>query len=115
MTLVQALEAYHQRIVSKQVSLKDRITSIIKPLKDILGTDENEQELIDSIVHTRNYLTHHNPRKELKASKGANLWPLCLKMELLLELHFLRLIGFNKEKIKSIVDNCPQLKRKCTL
>lgn len=115
LTLVQALEAYHQRIVSKQVSLKDRITSIIKPFEDLIGIDENQQELIDNIVCTRHYLTHHNPRKELKASKGANLWPLCLKMELLLELHFLRLIGFNKEKIKSIVDNCPQLKRKCTL
>ena len=112
LTLAQALEAYHQRIISKQVSLEDRITSIIKPFKDLIGIDENQQELIDSIVRTRHYLTHHNPSKELKAAKGVNLWPLCMKMELLLELHFLQLMGFSREKIDSIIDNCPELKRK---
>ena len=112
LTLAQALEAYHQRIVSKQVSLEDRITSIIKPFKDLIGIDENQQELIDSIVRTRHYLTHHNPRREPKAAKGVDLWPLCLKMELLLEFHFLQLMGFSEEKIDSIIDNCPELKRK---
>ena len=112
LTLVQGLEAYHQRIVSKQVSLKDRITSIIKPFKDLIGIDENQQELIDNIVYTRHSLTHHNPRKKLKVARGRNLWPLCMKMELLLELHFLQLMDFSREKIDSIVDNCPGLKRK---
>ena len=112
LTLAQGLEAYHQRIISRQVSLEDRITSIIKPFKDLIGIDENQQELIDSIVHTRHYLTHHNPSREPRAEKGVNLWPLCMKMELLLELHFLQLMGFSREKIDSIIDNCPELKRK---
>ena len=112
LTLAQGLEAYHQRIISKRVDLKDRIKSIIKPFKDLIGIDENQQELIDSIVHTRHYLTHHNPSREPRAEKGVNLWPLCMKMELLLELHFLQLMGFSREKIDSIIDNCPELKRK---
>ena len=115
LTLVQGLEAYHQRIISRQVDLKDRIKSIIKPFKDLIGADANQQALIDSIVHTRHYLTHHNPHKELKAAKDANLWILCLKMELLFELHILQVMGFSREKIDSIVDNCPKLKRKCAL
>ena len=113
LTLAQGLEAYHQRVISRQVSLKDRITGIIKPFKDLIGIDENQLELIDSIVHTRHYLTHHNPSREPGAAKGVNLWPLCMKMELLLELHFLQLMGFNREKIDLIVDNSPELKRKC--
>ena len=112
LTLVQGLEAYHQRIISKRVDLKDRIKSIIKPFKDLIGADANQQALIDSIVHTRHYLTHHNPSREPRAEKGVNLWPLCMKMELLLELHFLQLMGFSREKIDSIIDNCPELKRK---
>ena len=115
LTLAQGLEAYHQRIISKQVSLKDRITCIIKPFKDLIKIDENQQELIDSIVLTRDYLTHHNPSKELKAAKGVDLWPLSMKMELLLELHFLQLMGFSREKIDSVVANWAQLKRKCDL
>ena len=113
LTLVQGLEAYHQRIISKRVDLKDRIKSIIKPFKDLIGADANQQALIDSIVHTRNHLTHHDPSKEPKAAKGMSLWPLCLKMELIFELHFLQLMGFSQEKIDSIVGNSPELKRKC--
>ena len=114
LTLVQGLEAYHQRICRKMY-LRDRIMNIIKPFKDIIGTDENRQKLINSIMDTRNYLTHHKPSKELKAAKGVNLWPLCMKMELLLELHFLQLMGFRREQIDSVVANCAQLKRKCNL
>ena len=111
LTLVQGLEAYHQRICRKMY-LRDRIMNIIEPFKDIIGTDENRQKLINSIMDTRNYLTHHKPSKELKAAKGVDLWPLSMKMELLLELHFLQLMGFSRKKIDSIIDNCPKLKRK---
>ena len=112
LTLVQGLEAYHQRI-TEGMFLRNRITNIIEPFKDIIGTNGNPQELIDSIIGTRNYLTHHDPSKEPKAAKGMGLWPLCLKMELIFDLHFLQLIGFSRERIDSIIDNSPELKRKC--
>lgn len=113
LTLVQGLEAYHRKMFNEnRMNLRNRIEKIIEPFKDIIGTDEEQQELITGIMDTRNYLTHYNPSKELKAVKGVNLWPLGMKMELLFELHFLQLIGFSREKIDSIVDNCPGLKRK---
>ncbi|MDE0018973.1 MAG: hypothetical protein OXU51_22525, partial [Candidatus Poribacteria bacterium] len=113
LTLVQGLEAYHRKMFNEnRMNLRNRIERIIEPFKDIIGTDEEQQELITGIMDTRNYLTHYNPSKELKAVKGVNLWPLGMKMELLFELHFLQLIGFSREKIDSIVDNCPGLKRK---
>lgn len=112
LALIQGLEAYHQRI-SDSMSLKNRLKKIIEPFKDVVGLDEDPRELIESIRDTRNYLTHHNPAKESKVAKGVNLWYLCLKMELLFELHILQLMGFSREKIDSIVDNSPELKRKC--
>ena len=112
LALIQGLEAYHQR-TSNSMSLRNRLKKIIESFKDIIGVDEDPQELIDSIRDTRNGLTHHNPSQEPKVAKGVNLWYLCLKMELLLELHILQLMGFSREKIDSIVDNSPELKRKC--
>lgn len=112
LALIQGLEAYHQRIADS-MSLKNRLKKIIEPFKDVVGLDEDPQGLIESIRDTRNYLTHHNPAKEPKVAKGVNLWYLCLKMELLFELHILQLMGFSREKIDSIVDNSPELKRKC--
>ena len=114
LTLVQGLEAYHQKMFNKnRMNLRNRIEEVIEPFENIIGTDEKRQELITGIMDTRNGLTHHNPSKESKVAKGVHLWHLCLKMELLFELHILQLMGFSREKIDSIVDNSPELKRKC--
>ncbi len=114
LTLVQGLEAYHQKMFNKnRMNLKNRIEEVVEPFEDIIGTDKERQELITHIMNTRNGLTHHDPSKESKVAKGVNLWHLCHKMELLFELHILQLMGFSREKIDSIVDNFPELKRKC--
>lgn len=68
-----------------------------------------------AFTDTRNYLTHYNPSKELKAAKDWELEIICLKIEVLFQLHFLQLIGFSREQIDSIVVNSSQLKRKCVL
>ena len=95
-----------------EISLRKRITRLIEPFKELFGNKKKRKKLINGITDTRNYLTHYDPCKESQAAKGQDLWILCLKMELLLELHFLQLMGFSGEKIDSIIDNCPELKRK---
>ena len=46
------------------------------------------------IRDTRNYLTHYNKvLKPPKSASGVGLYYLCLKLEMLLELHFLHLLG----------------------
>ena len=112
LTLAQGLEAYHQRIESKRTKFEKRLNKIIEPFKDIFGTNEKRQALIDSIIVTRNYLTHNDLSLKQKAAKGKDLWILCLKMEVLFELHLLKLIGFSEKEIKSIVNNCSDFKYK---
>ena len=113
LTLVQGLEAYHRKMFNEnRMSLRNRIEEIIEPFKDIIGTDEERQELITSIMDTRNYWTHYNPKLELKAAKGRNLEVLCSKIEAFFQLHFLQLIGFNQEEIRSIGWNCQELRWK---
>ena len=111
LTLAQGLEACNEKI-SNVSNLKDSITDIIKPFKDFFGNNQQRDKLIEKIVDTRNYLTHHNPRKKQKAAKGKDLWILCLKMEVLFEFHLLKLIGFSEKEIKSIVNNCSDFKYK---
>ena len=95
-----------------EVSLSKRLRDIIKPFKDVIGNRTKRESLINKIVKTRNYLTHYDQSLELEAAQGDALWTLCLKMELLFQLHFLRLIGFNREEIDSIMANCPQIQWK---
>ena len=119
LALVQGLEAYHrrasnkrQRVKGKRVSLKNRMRSIIEPFKEVIGGECKQSKLIDRIVSTRDYLTHYDLSLESEAAKGEDLWPLCIKMELLFQLHILRLIGFSREQIDSLLANSIPLKQK---
>ena len=95
-----------------RISLRQRIKELINPFKEIFGNSEKRNKLTNKILDTRNYLTHYDPESEPEAAKGADLHVLCLKMELLFELHFLKLTGFAPEKIQSIADKCPKLQWK---
>lgn len=113
LTLVQGLEAYHRKMFNEnRVKLRNRIEEIIEPFKDIIGTNEEREKLITSIMDTRNYWTHYNPKLESRIATGWNLEILCLKIEVLFQLHFLRLIGFNQEDIRSIAWDCSELRER---
>ena len=97
------------------VPLGKRIKELINPFKEILGNSKERGKLAYKIAVTRNYLTHYDPKSEPEAAKGEDLYVLCRKMELLFELHFLKLTGFTPEKIKSIANNCRKLQWKRSL
>ena len=95
-----------------EVSLRHRLKSLIEPFKEIIEDQKKQKELINRIVNTRNYLTHYDQSLELEAAQGDALWNLCLKMELLFQLHFLKLIGFSREQIDSLLANSLPLRWK---
>ena len=99
---------------ANELTLKNRIEKMIEPF-DYLIDDERRPQLIDSIKDTRNYLTHYDPDLESKAAKGRDLEFLCVKMNALFRLHFLKLIGFSGQEIDEIVNKCSHLKGQCNL
>ena len=99
---------------ANELTLRNRIEKLIEPF-DCLIDDERRPKLIDRIVNTRNYLTHYDSKLESKVAKGDVLRFLCIKMNALFRLHFLKLIGFHEQEINAIVDKCPSLKEECNL
>ena len=95
-----------------EINLSNRIKKIIEPFKEHLGTSKERGKLLRKIVDTRNYLTHYSERLHDVSAKGRDLWALCLKMEVIFNLHFLKVIGFTDEEINGVVENCHPLKRK---
>lgn len=91
-----------------EVSLRKRIKRLIEPFKDLFGNKKERKKLISQIVDTRNYLTHHSSISE----DIKDLRTLCQKIEALFQLHFLLLIGFSREEIKSIACKCKELQWK---
>ena len=96
-----------------EVSLRKRIKKLIEPFKSHFGKKKKRTKLINKIVSTRNYLIHYDPLLESEAAQDQDLQILCLKIEVIFQLHFLQLIGFSQEEINSIADH--QLKRKLQL
>ena len=104
----------HKLNYANELTLKNRIEKMIEPF-DCLIDDERRPQLINSIKDTRNYLTHYDPDSESKAAKGRDLEFLCVKMNALFRLHFLKLIGFSGQEIDEIVNKCSHLKGQCNL
>ena len=102
-------------IHGNDLSLRNRIKRMIKPFNSIFGDKKERNGLVNKIVKKRNRLTHHGLSLESSTPPVRELEHLCLKMELLFELHFLLLIGFNEGEVNSIIDRCPKLQKKCNL
>lgn len=100
---------------ANELSLRKRIKQMIKPFKDLFGNRRERDLFISKVVDTRNYLTHYDSGLETKAASKESLWELCMKLEALFQLHFLRLIGMNLESIKSIVNKNTVLRNKLGL
>lgn len=111
LTLVQGLEALHTQ-TSVDIGLRNWITQLTDLFEKYMGGD-NRPMMIDKIIDTRNYLTHHNPKLKEKSAKGQVLMFLCNKMNVLFRLQFLKLIGFSIQEIDDIVDNCSYFKGEC--
>lgn len=95
-----------------EINLGKRLKRIIEPFKDKLGNSKERNKLLRKIVDTRNYLTHYSENLKDNAADGEELWILCQKMEVIFQLHFLKVVGFSDEEIESVVENCYPLKQK---
>jgi hypothetical protein len=97
---------------ANEINLRNRIKKIVAAFKEHIGNSKTREKLISNIVDTRNYLTHFDKSSKHKAVSGRELAFLCFKMEALLQLHFLQVLGFTKVEINSVLNNCDQLKQK---
>lgn len=95
-----------------EISLNRRIKQIMEPYKEVFGTGKERKRIIRKIVDTRNYLTHYNESLKERAASGKELWLLTQKMEVLMELHFLQVLEFSLDEIKSIFGDNYRIKQK---
>ena len=67
----------------------------------------------NQVVKTRNYLTHYDLKIGNEAvTESGELLKLYSKLEALVQLHMLRLLGFEDDYVKAIATRYPPLKKK---
>jgi ApeA N-terminal domain 1 len=90
---------------ANEMSLSMRIKDIIKPFKEYFGSAKKREKLINKIVETRNHLTHYDKNSQNKSAKDKDLIYLCWKLDSILKLIFLTVIGLTHKEIKEVVEN----------
>jgi hypothetical protein len=97
---------------ANELSLRQRLKDILAPFAESFGNKSTRRRMLDSIVTTRNYLTHYDIKLKDKTAKGRDLYQLCMRMEALLQLHFLSQLGFPAEEVASFALKAESLQEK---
>jgi hypothetical protein len=101
---------------ANEIGLRKRLKEIFNPIKIHIGNNRDQENLINKIIKTRNYLTHHDLKSKDEAINGLSLLNICDKMEAIFQLIFLKHLGLSEKEIKEIIDNeFNGLKHKLTL
>lgn len=85
---------------SRLTELTEKYSNLI--LEKILG---DKDQFVLSVKHSRNYYTHYSKSGEKKALKGGELFYLSERLKILLVCSFLIEVGFDKDKLSTLLDN----------
>ena len=101
---------------ANELSLRKRLLRMIAPFEDLFGTEDARKVLVHQIVTTRNYLTHYDYSIQNEAvTEPRELLKLYSKLEGLVQLHLLELLGFEIQHIRKIVGQYLPLKQKLNI
>lgn len=88
---------------SHEPPLRRRLVELIKPFREIFGSESQRSRFIDRVVATRNYLTHYDETSQGRAVAPNKLWPYMYLLRLVFVLRCLAEIGFDAERARRIV------------
>lgn len=93
-------------------SLRQRLKELFSEFTYIFGDTKKTKPRIDKIVATRNYLTHYDAAGKKQSAEGGQLYKLCIVLEVLFQLHVLKLCGFTHQEIDAMCKKSESFKGK---
>lgn len=93
-------------------SLRQRLKELFNEFNNVFGEAKKTKPRIDKIVATRNYLTHYDAPGKKQSATGIELYKLCVVLEMLFQLHVLKLCGFTHTEIDEMGKKSESFKRK---
>ena len=97
---------------ANELSLRKRLQEMLEPFWHFFKTETNKNLFVNSVVTTRNYLTHASSDLENKSTEWDRLFVLVENLEALFQLHLLQSIGIRQEKIEDLAENHRRLRHK---
>jgi ApeA N-terminal domain 1 len=93
-------------------TLRTRMTQLLASFPALFGDETASNKLAGEIVATRNKLTHQGATGQSGEDIGVQLLTLCLKLEVVFLVNFLRLMGLADQTITSLVAENGVVKKK---
>ncbi len=97
---------------ANEITLRNRLRDLVSEFNPVFGDNDAVERFISNIVDTRNFYTHYDDALRKRAVQGADLWPLCQKMEALFQMILLKRIGSSKEKVIDFVQSSQRFQYK---
>jgi len=100
LSMARAVEAYHRMRYSRRSCFQNRLAQICEAHAPLLSSLKVRAEsFVQSVVQTRNYLTHLDAKLQKHAARGEELHRLGLNLKILLEACLLTEIGFSEDEM----------------
>lgn len=93
-------------------SLRQRLKELFNEFSYVFGEAKKTKPRIDKIVATRNYLTHYDAPGKKQSASGVELYKLCVVLEVLFQLHVLKICGFAHTEIVEMCKKSESFRRK---
>ena len=108
LSLVQSLEAMHRRgsqdKLKRKLTLRKRLTKMIEPFRKFYGSGSESDSFIKAVVDVRNQMVHSDTELPKSSSDTKKTFVLCAKLQSLLQLHLLRIIGMDCKNIEKVIE-----------
>ena len=88
---------------ANEPSFRRRLKDLFKDFGNHFGEKGDRDRLVDEIVRSRNYLTHHDPGSAAEAPDPRALITMQNQLEALFQMHMLQALGFKLSEIDDIV------------
>ena len=92
-------------------SLRDRVEEMMMPFETWFRDNQKSEDFAREVSKTRNYLTHYSSKSRKNYLNINQLMTLHIKLEILLLLHLLKIVGFTDCQIYQIIDNSQRLSK----
>lgn len=114
LSLVRIMESYHKNIISARgLTLRERLTELFVINNDVFSnfmTTNNRDNFIEAVIKARNHFTHNTGAPSIMPLTYEKLIEITNKLEILLIVIFLKIIGFNSTEISDRVSKRSRFK-----
>jgi len=88
---------------ANELSLRKRLKRMIEPFRKFYGSESERNSFVGAVVNVRNQIVHSDTELPKSPSDTKKTFVLCAKLQSLLQLHLLRIIGMDGKNIEKII------------